>query len=187
MSDESLGEKVRISPIDRLGRVIAPEVLSVAYEISARALRHAERVLGDPALALSALEESAATVSRVLSTEQRSGNCKIRNLQAYLFRTFIRRVNRLKRKELLIGGHSLNQSVGSHTSDSAEALELKLLVDELLTKCDPITREMFYRRVEGFSWKEIGRAYSISAHAAESRFSQALRRLRKKLDLSLGI
>jgi len=186
MSDHSTEGRFRVSPVDCRGRAIATEVLSVAYEISGRALSHAENVLGDPALALSAFEETAATVSRVLSAQERSGNRKIRNLSAYLFRAFLRRVNRLKRRELLFGEHSTNELLESLISSSREELELKLLVDELLTRCDAVTRDMFYRRVQGFSWKEIGRTYGISAHAAESRFSAALRRVRKRLHSQPG-
>lgn len=183
MADESdAGKKVRISPIDCRGRAIAPEVLSVAYEISGRALRHAEKVLGDPALALSAFEESAATVSRVVRAQQRLDDCNIRNLHAYLFRAFLRRINRLKPRELPVGDDFLGVLPESQSSDLANKLEIRLLVDEILTKCDVVTRDMFFRRAQGFSWREIGNAYGISSHAAESRFSQALHRLRKKLN-----
>ena len=76
----------------------------------------------------------------------------------------------------------------ANTSDAdfraTQNFEEKILVNELLTRCDPITRDMFIRRNQGFSWKEIGEIYSISAHAAESRFSQALQRVRKKLGLA---
>jgi len=40
---------------------------------------------------------------------------------------------------------------------------------------------MLFRRIEGFSWKEIGKIYGISAHAAESRCGQAFQKVRKKL------
>ena len=186
MSDQRAEGRFRISPVDCRGRAIATEVLAVAYEISGRALSHAENVLGDPALALSAFEETAATVSRVLSAQKRSDNRKIRNLSGYLFRAFLRRVDRLMRTELLFGDHTTNEFLGSKISSSSEELELKLLVDELLTMCDAVTRDMFYRRVQGFSWKEIGRTYGISAHAAESRFSAALRRVRKRLHSQPG-
>lgn len=185
MSDQRSEGTLRISPVDCRGRAIASEVLAVAYEISGRALSHAENVLGDPALALSAFEETAATVSRVLSAQKRSGR-KIRNLSGYLFRAFLRRVDRLMRTELLFGEHTTNEFLGSQISSSSEEIELKLLVDELLTMCDAVTRDMFYRRAEGFSWKEVGRTYGISAHAAESRFSAALRRVRKRLHSERG-
>ena len=186
MSDQRSEGRFRISPVDCRGRAIAAEVLAVAYEISGRALGHAENVLGDPALALSAFEETAATVSRVLSAQKRSGNGKIRNLSGYLFRAFLRRVDRLVRTELLFGEHITNEFLESKISSSSEELELKLLVDELLTMCDAVTRDMFYRRAEGLSWKEIGRTYGITAHAAESRFSAALRRVRKRLHSEAG-
>jgi DNA-directed RNA polymerase specialized sigma24 family protein len=180
MADESLKEKARISSVDLRGRMIAPEVMAAADQISGKALHFAEKAVGDPALALSLLEESAAVVSRVLA-QNRNGNPEIRNLEAYLFRAFLRLVNRVRQREALLIEKlptKPDQSSGSH---SARKVELEILVDEILTRSDALTREMFYRRVEGYSWKEIGTAYGISAHAAEARFSHALRKLRKNL------
>ena len=88
MAHQSLDGRFRISPVDCRGRAITPEVLSAAHEISGRALSHAEKVLNDPAVAFSAFEETAATVSRMLSKRRGSGN--IRNLPGYLFRAFLR-------------------------------------------------------------------------------------------------
>ena len=180
MADESLQGKFTISPMDWRGRTIAPEVLSVANQIRKNALRYAEQALGDPAVAASLFEESAATVSR-LFVQQREGKSAIRNLSAYLFRAFIRRVNRVKRRETLLMERLSQEFERSGEFISSRNLELKILIDEILSRGDPTTRDMFYRRVEGYSWKEIGRVYGISAHAAESRFSQALRRLRNRL------
>lgn len=180
MADESLKGKISISSMDWRGRTIAPEVMTVAHEIGSKALHFAERAVGDPALALSLFEESAATVSRVVA-QSRNGNHKIRDLHAYLFRALIRRVNRARRRELLLMEHLPAASNESHGLHSSEKVELEILVNELLSRIDPVTRDMFYRRAAGYSWREIGRAYGISAHAAESRFSQALRKLRKVL------
>jgi len=108
----------------------------------------------------------------------------VRDLHSYLFRAFIRRINRIKRRQLILDGAVHAHSVDSHNStDPRASLELKILVDELLTRCDPVTRDMFYRRIQGFSWKEIGSFYRVSGHAAESRFSQSLRRIAEKLGL----
>ena len=60
---------------------------------------------------------------------------------------------------------------------------MKILVDEFLMHCDPAIRDMLCRRMEGYSWKEIGWAYRISSHAAESKFSQALQKIRSNLGL----
>ena len=52
--------EVRLSPIDRLGRPISVLVLDAAEEIGRRAIEHAEKLLIDPAVAATLLEEAAA-------------------------------------------------------------------------------------------------------------------------------
>ena len=174
----------QVSPVDRLGRRISPVVLDAAEQIGRRAIQHAEKLLIDPAVAASLLEQTAATVSRALETRRRRMQSDVRDLHSYLFRAFIRRINRIKRRQLILDGAVHAHSVDSHNStDPRASLELKILVDELLTRCDPVTRDMFYRRIQGFSWKEIGSFYGVSGHAAESRFSQSLRRIAEKLGL----
>src|SRR5713226_5024447 len=166
----------RISPVDRLGRRISPSVLDAAEEVGRRAIEHAERELIDPA--------AAATVSRALDAKRHHTQNAIRDLPSYLFLAFIRRVNRTKKRQLLLEDAVQVRSAGSHNSTDPEAeLELKILVDELLTRCEPVTRDMFYRRTQGFSWKEIGLSYGISGHAAESRFNQALHKVGVRLGL----
>ena len=169
-----------LNPVDRLGRTIDPAVLTAAEEIGRRAVEYAEKILVDPAVATDLLEESAAAVSRALRTKQRQNGIPVRNVHAYLFRAFIRRVNRATRNNLPLADSASRHSSGGSVSVD---LESKILLDEFLTRCDPVTRDMLYRRIQGFSWKEIGRVYAISAHAAESRFSQALQRVRKRLGL----
>jgi len=172
----------RVSPVDRLGRSISPPVLDAAEQIGRRAMEHAEKLGIDPAVAAGLLEEAAATVSRAIATKSNGPQNEVRDLPAYLFRAFIRRVNRIKKRQLNQEGTVRAFDLDSTSSlNPGKDLELKILVDELLTRCDPVTRDMFYRRVQGFSWKEIGVSYGISASAAKSRFSQALRRLGVRL------
>jgi DNA-directed RNA polymerase specialized sigma24 family protein len=173
-----------VSPVDRLGRPISPVVLNAAEEIGRRAIEHAEKLLIDPAVAAGLLEEAAATVSRALTSKKHCAQSDVRDLPSYLFRAFIRRVDRIKKKQLTQVDDVPVPTFGSRNStDPQAAVEMKILVDELLTRCDAVTREMFYRRIQGFSWEEIGRSYGISDHAARSRFSQALRRIGEKLGL----
>jgi RNA polymerase sigma factor (sigma-70 family) len=164
-----------VNPVDRLGREINPAVLKVAEQLRKRLFGYGERTLGDPAVVANLLEESSAAVSRVLR-RSREGSTKIRDLHAYLFRVFIRRINRVLRQQTKLKDWDLASSV-----DYRESLEEKLILDEFLRMCDPVTRQMLYRRIEGFSWKEIGRLYGVSAHTAESRCSQAIQRVRRKL------
>jgi len=170
--------------VDRLGRRISPSVLDAAEEVGRRAIEHAERELIDPAVAATLLEEAAATVSRALDAKTHHTQNAVRDLPSYLFLAFIRRVNRTKKRQLLLEDAVRVRSAGSHNSTDPQAeLELKILVDELLSRCDPMTRDMFYRRSQGLSWKEIGLSYGISGHAAESRFNQTLHKVGVRLGL----
>jgi hypothetical protein len=174
----------RISPVDRLGRRISPFVLDAAEKIGRRAIEHAEREFIDPAVAANLLEEAAATVSRALQTKRHSTQNAVRDLPSYLFLAFLRRVNRNKKRQLLLEGAISVHPVGSHNStDPVAELEMKILLDELLAQCDPVTRDMFYRRVQGFSWEEIRLSYRISRHAAEARFNKALHTIGIRLGL----
>jgi DNA-directed RNA polymerase specialized sigma24 family protein len=174
---------VRVNPVDRRGRPISPAVLNAAEEIGRRALRHAERLLIDPAVASNLLEEAAATVSRAMSAREISKD-PIRDLHSYLFRAFLRRVNKRHKREL-----SLAESLRIHargvpsSADPRPSIENKILIDEFLMQCDPTTRDMFWRRIVGFSWKEIGWSFRISSHAAESRFNQIFQKARRRLGL----
>jgi DNA-directed RNA polymerase specialized sigma24 family protein len=176
--------KARLHSVDSRGRSIDPEVLDVAQSIAPRVIAYAEELIGDPALATSLLEESAAIVSRSLRRGTQHGKPPVANVEGYLFRSFIRRINVTRRKQLLISRAVIAAQTGSPNGTVyLENFELKILADEFVTRCDPVTRDMFYRRIEGFSWNEIGEWYGISGHAAEKRFSKILNKIRKLLGL----
>ncbi len=173
----------RVSPMDQRGRPISPAVLIAAEELSPRAIHHAEKLLVDPAVAANLLEEAAATVSRALRAKN-AHERPVQDLESYLFRAFLRRLNRTKtRQSLLADAVDLDAFLSRISWDPTRALEIKIFIDELLMQCDPVMRDMLCRRLGGRSWKEVGRAYRISSHAAESKFSQALQKVRKKLRL----
>src|SRR6266851_5421213 len=171
----------RVSPMDQRGRPISPPVLIAAEELSRRAIRHAERLLVDPAVAANLLEEAAATVSRALNSKN-SHERPIQDLESYLFRVFLRRLNRAKKRESLLAEAAELQTLPSRISwDPRRALDMKIFIDELLMQCNPVMRDVLCRRLADCSWKQVGRAYGISSHAAESKFGQALQKVRKKL------
>lgn len=176
----------RISPVNRLGRSISPLVLEAAEEIVNRAVEHAEQLLVDPAIAATLLEDAAAAVSRAIRSELVPQSQPVRDLPCYLFRAFIRRVSRLKRQQLIAEAALVSHFTAAPRSTNPTAeIEVHILIDELLARCDSKTRDMFYRRIHGFSWKEIGVSYGMSAHAAESSFGKAIRRLAKRLGSEL--
>ena len=173
----------RISPVDQFGRKIDPLVLAAAQELFPRALEHGVKLLGDPAVVTNELEEVAATVSRVLRTKRSTGNPEqIRNLAGYVFRAFVRRVNRLRRRQPVMVSLAEAAQV-PEWADPSRQLETKMLLDECLAQCDFVAQDMAWRRIQGFSWEDVGKIHDLSAHAAEARFSQALQRARARLKI----
>jgi hypothetical protein len=65
-------------------------VLAAGEGIYPKAFEHGLKLLPDPAMATTALEEVAAMVSRL-------DPMLVRDLRAYLFQAFLRHVNHLKR------------------------------------------------------------------------------------------
>lgn len=175
-------EYARVSLLDRRGRPISPAVRIAAEEVSGRAMQHAERLFVDPAEAANVLEEAASAVSRALISKK-IDESSIRNLQSYLFRAFLRRLNRTKKRELVLDKTIDLENFHSHTSQNVRTLEMKIFIDEFMMHCDPAMRDMFCRRMAGYSWNEIAQTYGISSHAAESKFSQTLQKVRRKLRL----
>ena len=170
-----------LNSIDRLGRPIHPGVLTVAQNIAPQALSYGEKILGDPAVALNLLEEASAAVSEAVETRRASAKPPVRDIRAYLFRAYVRRISHERRREVVLNPEvELRQERNRPKRTCAEP-EVKLLVDEVMAACDKATQEIVLRRLEGFSWDEIGDRYGITAHAARIRFSKALKRARKTL------
>jgi RNA polymerase sigma factor (sigma-70 family) len=168
-----------LNSIDRLGRPIHPGVLSVAQEISHQALAYAERILGDPAVALNLFEEAAAAVSEAVETKKASGKPPIRDSRAYLFRAYVRRISQERRREVVFKHEVELRQERNRPTRTWTGPDMKLLLDEVMAAYDKVTQEITLRRLEGFSWDEIGDRYGISSHAARIRFSKALRRARE--------
>jgi DNA-directed RNA polymerase specialized sigma24 family protein len=167
-----------LNSVDRLGRGIDPAVLSVAHEIGASAVRYAEKLLGDPALAISLFEEAAATVSQTRRERAARGTPDVKDMRGYLFLAYIRRVRREKRAEPVLNDPKPLELARPAQYMEMQAVERNLIMAEALATCDKVTQNIVLRRLEGFSWKEIELLCDVSAHAARQRFSATLHRLR---------
>ena len=185
MAAEGSRSLFRLNAVDRRGRRITPTVLEAAEEIYPDALEHGRKLLGDAAVVTNVLEEVAASVSRTGRVQNPLGSpMQARDLRLYLFRAFLNEVNRLKRKEPTFV--SLSEVVAVSTpswADPLRELEDKMLLEEFLTLCKPWMQDMALRQLQGFDWDEIGEAYGVSGHAAQARFSHALRQARKRLKI----
>jgi hypothetical protein len=103
----------RVSPVDRLGRRISPVVLDADEAIGRRAIEHAERLLIDPAVAAGLLEEAAATVSSALASKKNCTQANVRDLPSYLFRAFLRRLDRIKKRQLTQAASAIDSTLES--------------------------------------------------------------------------
>jgi len=158
-------------------------VLAAAEEVFPRALEHGLNMICDPAIVANVLEEVAADVSRRNEGKEGSGQARpIRNLPGYIFHSFVRQLNRLKSKELAVVSSDATDMVQtSRWADPSAQFETKILVDECLAQCDFVIRDMFWRRVQGFTWEDIGKIHDLSAHAAEIKFREAIESVRARL------
>ena len=183
MASGSSPSSFRLNSVDRDGRQIDPAVLAAAETVFPRALEYGTNLLGDTAVVANALEEVAATVSQLIARRDPPGEpAPIRNLPGYVFRAFVRQVNRLKSKELAVLDAAIaGQTLAQRLADPSRQLEMKVLVKECLAQFDFTERDMCWRRLEGFTWDEIGPVHGLSGHAAEVRFRNAVRAIKAKL------
>jgi DNA-directed RNA polymerase specialized sigma24 family protein len=158
-------------------------VLSTAREIGPRAIAYAENLIGDPAVALTCLEEAAASVSAVIAEKHETGTPAVRNVSAYLFRTFIHRIDKAKQRKT-----SLEQSLQEYGATEFATWEESreetwVLLNEIMAICGEVSGRIVMLHLEGWSWDEIGERLGISRHAAETRYRKALDRARKTLKI----
>ena len=168
-----------LNSVDRLGRTINPRVLAVAKEIGPRAVAYGERLLGDAALTMNLFEESAAAVSEALRRKSKDAR-PVRDLSAYLYRTFLRKISLARGKQTRLETSLRNNARTRFLARQLSQAEVSLLFDEVMATYDKVTQQIVYRR-EGFSWKEIAAEFGIATHAAESRYSRALANARRLL------
>jgi len=140
----------RLNSVDRHGRRIDPAVLAAAETVFPRALEYGTNLLGDAAVVANTLEEVAASVSQLMARRDPPVEpAPIRNLPGYIFRAFVREVNRLKNKELAVLDAAIaGQTLAQRLADPLRQLEMKILVNECLAQFD---------FAELLKWTEVGR------------------------------
>ena len=183
MASHSSPNLFRLNSVDRHGRKIDPTVLVAADEVFPRALEHGLNMSCDPAIVANVLEEVAAEVSGRLDQRNETDHRQpIRNLPGYVFHSFVRQLNRLRSKELeLVSADGTGMTYTSRWADPTAQFEARILLDECLAQCDFVIRDMFWRRVQGFTWEDIGKIHNVSAHAAEIRFREAIEAVKARL------
>ncbi|MGB8477203.1 MAG: hypothetical protein WCE61_24250, partial [Candidatus Acidiferrum sp.] len=152
--------------VDRLGRPIEPVVFSVAQESAPQAVSYVQKYLADPCIAINLLEEAAATVSQAVLAKRASNLPPIRDLRAYLYRAFLRRVSAYRQTELQTEDAFEEQFRLIEGKSFDEIAEARLLLKQILRMCDRKTRWIVWERIEGRSWDEIAYDMAMSNRAA---------------------
>jgi hypothetical protein len=171
-----------VNAVDRLGRPTEPCVLSVAQDIAPQAVSYAQKSLADPCVAMNLLEEAAATVSEAVLAKQAAELPPIRDLRAYLYRAFLRRVSAQRQAEIPLEEAFEDHFRLNEGMSFEETLEARLLLKQILRMCDRKTRWIIWERIEGRSWDEIAYDMLMSNHAARLHYSRALREIREAFE-----
>ena len=120
-----------------------------------QALAYAENFIGDPCVAVNLLEEAAATVSEAVRAKETAQISPIRDMRAYLYRAFLRRIGEGERNQARLQ-EALEDDLRFGETMSVEARgETKLVLKQVLSMCDRKTRAIIWGRIEGRSWDEI--------------------------------
>ena len=171
-----------VNAVDRLGRPTEPCVLSVAQDIAPQAVSYAQKSLADPCVAMNLLEEAAATVSEAVLAKQAAELPPIRDLRAYLYRAFLRRVSAQRQAEIRLEEAFEDHFRLNEGMTFEEKLEARLLLKQILCRCDRKTMWIIWERIEGRSWDEIAYDMVMSNHAARLHYSRSLREIREALE-----
>ena len=171
-----------VNAVDSLGRPIEPCVLSVAQDIAPQAVSYAQKFLADPCVAMNLLEEAAATVSVAARAKEAADLPPIRDLRAYLYRTFLRRVSAQREAELRLEEAFEDHFRLNKGMSFEEKLEARLLLKQIFCLRDRKTMWIIWERVEGRSWDEIAYDLVMSNQAARLHCSRALREIREAFE-----
>jgi hypothetical protein len=168
-----------LNSVDPLGRAIDSDVLAAAQRIGPRVLIRGEKLLGDPAVVVTILEEVAASTTSAIHAKILRGEPPIKDLDGYLYLAFMRRVRDKKRRGPILQSLTDMEWKAASPRTGLGEIERKVLLDELLGTCDTVTVDIVIRRYSGQGWLEIGAASGISATAARLRFRKAMLRIRR--------
>jgi len=171
-----------LNSVDRLGRPIEPFVLSVAQESAPQAVSYAQKYLADPCVAINLVEEAAATVSQAVLAKHASNLPPIRNMRAYLYRVFLRRVSAHRQTESQMEDGFEEQFRLIEGKSFDEIAEARLLLKQVLRMCDRKTRWIVWERIEGRSWDEIAYDMAMSSRAARLHYSRSVRKIREAFE-----
>lgn len=166
------------------GTAVDTDLLDAARRNWARVRSYAERYQQDSAKAADILEVVLLSLSRARRAHRKSGS-PIRNLDSYLYVAFVRRLNRhvaRQPKIQFVGSlQDLEALSGIQTRGKPPLVEDEFLVNELLKYANRRTRDMFFLRTSGYSWKEVARILRTTANSAQVLFNNGIGKARARI------
>ena len=175
---------VWIWQLDQSGTAVDTDLLDAERRNWGRVRSYAERHQQDSAKAADILEVVLLSLSRARRAHRKSGST-IRNLDTYLYVAFVRRLNRhvaRQPKIQFVGSlQDLEALSGIQTRGKPPLVEDELLVNELLRYANRRTRDMFFLRTSGYSWKEVARILRTTANSAQVLFNNGIGKARTSI------
>jgi hypothetical protein len=171
------------------GAAIETDLLDAARRNWPRVLSYTQRYQQDSSVAADILETALLATSRVKRARQKSGN-PIRNLDTYVYVAFLRKFKRYLARQPKIQFVGSLQDVDTLSdirhSKGLPAVEHELLAKELLQHMSQRTRQTFFLRTNGYSWKETARFLQTTANSAQVLFNKEIGKLRSRIPKERG-
>lgn len=111
--------------------------------------------------------------------KQNVGLPPIRDVRAYLYRAFLRKVAAQRKAEIRSEGAFEDYFRLAEELSFEKKTETRLLLRQILSRSDRETAWIIWERIEGRSWDEISYDAAITNDAARLRYSRALREIRE--------
>lgn len=172
-------QTVKWIPLDKsdendCGR-INPEVHCAAGEIWQSAENFSQRILKDSPRGYTLMHAAVAQVSRIIEKDPH----RIKNLEAYLYRTFKRMVVDELRTENFHRALGQARWVDNLSLDDSEEdkLNQRILIYELMRRTDAWTRTVFQLQMLGHTYEEMIPQYGTAANVIRSRYSKNIKKL----------
>ena len=166
------------------GTAVERDLLDAGRRNWPRVLSYARRYEQDSSVAANMLEAVLLATSRVKIARQKSGN-PIRNLDTYVYVAFMRKFKRYLARQPKIQFVGSLQDVDTHSdirhSKGPPTVEHDLLAKELPQRMSHRTRQTFYLRTNGYSWKETARYLKTTANSAQVLFNKEIGKIRSHI------
>jgi RNA polymerase sigma factor (sigma-70 family) len=171
--------RIWIRPADDQGNPVDPRLEQAAYVIERVALGYRQGELRDEEVAATLLEAAVHIGSRAAL------RAPITNPSAYLRKVFTRLIDdevERRRRLVPIDAGGMDQRLSARDG-SREEIERALLVEALLERMDPRTRQIVAARLVGMSVEEIANQLGVTVNCVSQRLKNGLERLRRGLHL----